>query len=903
MAETTYQNFDLSIESVGAGYRARVIASPAGEATEEITLPALDLVADTQPAQVAGGRLFTAVFRGEVLTGFRRSADKARQRGAGLRIRLRLSGVPELANLPWEHLYDATRGRFLALSNETQVVRYLDLPEPVRPLKVRAPLRILAVIASPADFPALDTEREWASLQAALADPLARSAVEVERLEPATLAALQRRLRRSNYHILHFMGHGAFDPQTQEGVLMLEDDARQGRPVSGQDVGTLLHDHRPLRLALLNACAGAVTAAGNPFGGVAQSLVQQGIPAVVAMRAAISDGAAQAFASEFYAAIADGYPVDAAVTEARKAISAQGNADEWGTPVLFMRAADGRLFDLAAEKVEEPAPAPREEPAPQPEVSGARGVYTQRARPALGGDSISHYHAGAATFGCLVQDRADPRRVYILCDYSGLSSGTSVSRAGDPVVQPGRYDGGNPAGDIVAAIARWATVRASPLAAADNVSATLAEVNDLADVSPHIRGRGFLKGVRAASSTARVYAVGRTAGQMQGTVVRVDAHTMVAWPRDQIVGPVQGTGDGSGLVLIPFDGLIECTPMLLPGDSGAVLVDGDNYALGLGFAGNDAASMFLPMQRVLDALNVDLVTEEIWRSLMQPAAQLARPPIAATLNSDVYISYHEADRAWVLGELMPWLESAGLTALVDVRDFDIAAPRLESIARAVETSRHTLAVLTPDYVAAEWEQLETLSARTADPAAQRRKLVPLKLKPCTLPSSIAAIGLGYADLTDAFASKYALPKLLKALGARQAATAQPPRPPQASSPSIPVSVQEVEMITNSPRSILHQNLVENFSEEELRTLCFDMEVDYENLPAQGKAGKARELIIYLKRLGRTAELIERCRELRPKISWEDTPGTSRSTVIDPPAVAPEQSPIPILKQPSRWIRK
>ena len=199
MGETSYQNFDLGIERVEQGYRARVIASPAGEATEEITLPALDLLANTQPAQAAGGRLFTAVFRGEVLTGFRRSADKARQRGAGLRIRLRLYSVPELANLPWEHLYDATRGRFLALSNETQVVRYLDLPEPVRPLKVRAPLRILAVIASPTDLPPLDTEAEWASLQDALAGPLARSAIEVERLEPVTLAALQRRLRRGDY--------------------------------------------------------------------------------------------------------------------------------------------------------------------------------------------------------------------------------------------------------------------------------------------------------------------------------------------------------------------------------------------------------------------------------------------------------------------------------------------------------------------------------------------------------------------------------------------------------------------------------------------------------------------------------------------------------------------------------
>ena len=406
------------------------------------------------------------------------------------------------------------------------------------------------------------------------------------------------------------------------------------------------------------------------------------------------------------------------------------------------------------------------------------GVYTQRARPALGGDSISHYHGGAATLGCLVRDRADPQRVYILCDYSGLAGGAPDARVGDPVVQPGRVDGGDPAVDVMGGIARWAAVRASPRAAADNVSAMLAEVNDLADVSPHIRGRGFLKGVRAASPGTRVYAVGRTSGQMRGTVVRVDAHTTVAWPRDQVVGPVQGTGDGYGNVAIPFEGLIECTPMLLAGDSGAVLVDGDNYALGLGFAGSDEASMFLPMQRVLDALNVDLVTEEVWRSLTQPAVQPAPPPAAPTAaaapTADVYISYHEVNRAWVLGELMPWLESAGLTVLVDVRDFDIAVPQLENISRAIESSRHTLAILTAEYVLWEWDQLEALEARTSDPAARRRKLVPLKLGPCALPASMVGIGLAYADLTDEFASKYALPNLLKALGATRPATAPAP---------------------------------------------------------------------------------------------------------------------------------
>jgi hypothetical protein len=85
--------------------------------------------------------------------------------------------------------------------------------------------------------------------------------------------------------------------------------------------------------------------------------------------------------------------------------------------------------------------------------------------------------------------------------------------------------------------------------------------------------------------------------------------------------------------------------------------------------------------------------------------------------------------------------------------------------------------------------------------------------------------------------------------------------------------------SDNPRSNLLQNLDRHFSEEELRTLCFELRVDYENLSAQGKAGKVRELILHLERVGRTDELIDRCRKLRPNISWEDTSGLS--PVVDP----------------------
>jgi hypothetical protein len=100
------------------------------------------------------------------------------------------------------------------------------------------------------------------------------------------------------------------------------------------------------------------------------------------MQFEITDRAAVVFGGEFYAALADGYPVDSALAEARKAIFADQNDVEWGTPVLFMRVADGRIFDVAASEtpvlpettpVVPPPPAVEPEPAPpEPEPEPVR---------------------------------------------------------------------------------------------------------------------------------------------------------------------------------------------------------------------------------------------------------------------------------------------------------------------------------------------------------------------------------------------------------------------------------------------------------------------------------------------------------------------------------------------------
>ena len=179
-----------------------------------------------------------------------------------------------------------------------------------------------------------------------LADLQRQGLVRLERLEKATLSSLQRQLRKDDYHIFHFIGHGGYDKKAEDGVLVLEDETGRGREVSGRYLGTMLHDQKSLRLAVLNACEGAITSSNDPFSGVAHSLVQKGIPAVIAMQNEITDEAAIVLAHEFYGAIADGYPVDASLAEARKAVFAQNNDIEWGTPVLYMRSPDGRIFGV-----------------------------------------------------------------------------------------------------------------------------------------------------------------------------------------------------------------------------------------------------------------------------------------------------------------------------------------------------------------------------------------------------------------------------------------------------------------------------------------------------------------------------------------------------------------------------
>jgi WD40 repeat protein len=382
--QKTYADFDLLIEGAGENsYHARVVESPAGGAAGTFTLPFSDMELENfllkvgrprrgtrrlespemEAARQFGKTLYDAVFRDDVKLSLRRSLDEVERRDEGLRIRLWFSDAPELAALPWEFLYDEAEDEFLVLSTWTPIVRYLDLTQRIEPLTVDGPLRILAMISSPHDYPPLDVEQEWRRIEEALQPLTDGGAVVVERTDDATLIALQRHLRKGEYHIFHFLGHGGFDAKTDDGVVVMEDGQGRGRLVAGRDLGTILSDHRSLRLAVLNACEGARASEEDPFSGAAQSVVRKGIPAVVAMQFEITDDAAITFAQEFYGAIADSYPVDAAIGEARRAIFGLGNDIEWGTPVVYMRG-DGRLFTVQPAAVAVPPVVEEEPPAP-----------------------------------------------------------------------------------------------------------------------------------------------------------------------------------------------------------------------------------------------------------------------------------------------------------------------------------------------------------------------------------------------------------------------------------------------------------------------------------------------------------------------------------------------------------
>jgi hypothetical protein len=208
----------------------------------------------------------------------------------------------------------------------------------------RGALKILVASAQPVGFGHLSIEQEVNVIRRGFEPLIEAGLVAVEVLPRATPAAIHGRLSTGEYQIVHFIGHGTFDEEKQEGCLVFEDD-RGGAFSLGERSVREIFCKRGVSLMFLNACQSGSGGRADFNKGIAQALVSHGLPALVANQYSVLDSSATSFAQHFYWSVAQGMSLGAAAREARIAVnySMQGEAIDWAVPVLYARDPNGAL--------------------------------------------------------------------------------------------------------------------------------------------------------------------------------------------------------------------------------------------------------------------------------------------------------------------------------------------------------------------------------------------------------------------------------------------------------------------------------------------------------------------------------------------------------------------------------
>jgi hypothetical protein len=246
---------------------------------------------------------------------------------------------------------------------------------------------------------------------------------------------------------------------------------------------------------------------------------------------------------------------------------------------------------------------------------------TGRWRPAPGGVSVGHFRVTAGTLGCVVRDRRTGQRAILSNNH--VLADNNAAQPGDPILQPGAVDGGREENDTIARLERFVPILfqrepatcglASGVAAVANAAARLvgskhrleayridpqatntvdaAVARPLEDalVSDEILDIGVISGVAPAELAMAVRKSGRSSGFTTGQISVLDATVVVDY----------------GGRMAQFEGQIVTGAMSRPGDSGSLLVAADSLrAVGLLFAGSEQATIYNPIQAVLDSLEV-----------------------------------------------------------------------------------------------------------------------------------------------------------------------------------------------------------------------------------------------------------------------------------------------------------
>lgn len=232
-------------------------------------------------------------------------------------------------------------------------------------------------------------------------------------------------------------------------------------------------------------------------------------------------------------------------------------------------------------------------------------LLARRARPASGGYSVGHRNITAGTIGTCVYDMVGtpgnpvgmPQHYYILSNNHVLANSNNAT-PGDAILQPGPFDGGTDPSDRIAHLSRFIPITFDPpvnrALHRNLVDAAVAE-GQFHDLKREIHWVGHLRGWRPRAQVTVgtvLQKTGRTTNYTTGRITAVNATVDVNY--------------GGGRVARFRDQIIT-TAMSSGGDSGSLVADRDNFAVGLLFAGSPQVTILNQIQHVRALLRVEIV--------------------------------------------------------------------------------------------------------------------------------------------------------------------------------------------------------------------------------------------------------------------------------------------------------
>ena len=282
------------------------------------------------------------------------------------------NAAAELLSLPWELLHDSKDFLFQD-ENPVQIRRKIEGIQTEEIKIADLPVRILLVSPRPEGFGISYIDHRISSIPLVEAIENSGGNAELTILTPPTLQALRQELYSASekgtpYHVVHFDGHGVYD--SGQGFLLFEDpndaDKTHGRGselVPAQKIARIMKQFRA-PLFFLEACQTAKTDK-DPTSSTAGTLIQNGIPAVVAMSHSVLVETARRFVIDFYKSLVTGKTVSQAVASGQRALKKDAyrfkifgagslHLQDWFVPVLFQNR-DVHLFK-GIDQIQQPEP-------------------------------------------------------------------------------------------------------------------------------------------------------------------------------------------------------------------------------------------------------------------------------------------------------------------------------------------------------------------------------------------------------------------------------------------------------------------------------------------------------------------------------------------------------------------